>query len=431
MEWLCVVVIKYLVFDICREVVIEDVFNQLWRREERELLRLFKVCFGEFMGEEGFDLGGVQQEFFCLVLVEVLNLDYGVFMVDERSWMVWFVFGLLEDEWKFELIGLFVFFVVYNGLMLLVMFLKVFYCKLFGKLVDKFCYIVDGWLDIVSLFMEVEQWDDNGLKGKFEDFCIMYDFFMLVFGYYVIREMWLFVLGGDEEGGDWDIYIFLEEEWFQFFKIVFYVLCNLVFYEYNLEEEFKLVIIYNRDEYIVDYICYLIMVFVCFQFEVFVCGFCICFQFKFLFFFIFLFFQLFVEGVQEIDIFELKCYVKYIGYDEYYWIIKDFWLIVKRYDEDMKRKLFEFVMVSDWVFVGGMKYVVFNIQKNGVENDELGLGGMGNRGRLLMSYICYSMLLLFEYKDKEMLRERLGMVLENVRGFGFVQGYDQCGGRRC
>ncbi|KAK4197353.1 putative ubiquitin-protein ligase E3A [Triangularia verruculosa] len=405
---------KYLVLDIRREAVIEDAFNQLWRREERELLRPLKVRLGESTGEEGFDLGGVQQEFFRLALAEALNPDYGAFTVDERSRMTWFVPGSLEDEWKFELIGLLVSLAVYNGLTLPVTFPKALYRKLLDKPVDKLGHIADGWPDIASSLTEIEQWDDSGPKGKLEDLCITYDFSTSAFGQHVIREMKPSA-SGEGDNSDWDRSP--SEEWPQFSKTAAHASYYPAPHEDNPEEESKPVTIHNRDEYISDYIRYLTTVSVRPQYEAFARGFRTCLQPKSLSLLTPSLLQSLVEGVQEIDISELKRYAKYTGYDEHHRTIRDFWSIVKRYDEDMKRKLLEFVTASDRVPVGGMKYVVFNIQKNGVENDEV---GGGNRGRLPTSYTCYSTLLLPEYKDKETLRERLGMALENARGFGFA-----------
>jgi hypothetical protein len=69
---------KFLVLNIRREDVLVDAFNLLWRREERELLRPLKIRLGEDSGEEGFDSGGVQQEFFRLAIAEALDPDYGM-----------------------------------------------------------------------------------------------------------------------------------------------------------------------------------------------------------------------------------------------------------------------------------------------------------------------------------------------------------------
>ena len=67
-----------LVLEIRRNNILTDALDQLWRREKRELLRPLKVRMGMDEGEEGVDLGGVQQEFFRIAIGEALNPDYGV-----------------------------------------------------------------------------------------------------------------------------------------------------------------------------------------------------------------------------------------------------------------------------------------------------------------------------------------------------------------
>jgi hypothetical protein len=68
------------------------------------------------------------------------------------------------------------------------------------------------------------------------------------------------------------------------------------------------------------------------------------------------------------------------------------------------------VTASDRVPVGGMRNVTFVISKN----------GDGEGGHLPTAYTCYGTLLLPEYRDKETLKERLGMALQNAQGFGFA-----------
>ena len=43
-----------------------------------------------FADEPGEDEGGVQKEFFMLLLQEILNPDFGMFTEDEESHFVWF-----------------------------------------------------------------------------------------------------------------------------------------------------------------------------------------------------------------------------------------------------------------------------------------------------------------------------------------------------
>ena len=71
---------KYLVLDIRRHNILEDAMNQLWRREPGELMKPLKVRMGMEEGEEGVDLGGIQQEFFRLAIAEAMSPNHGKHM---------------------------------------------------------------------------------------------------------------------------------------------------------------------------------------------------------------------------------------------------------------------------------------------------------------------------------------------------------------
>ncbi len=43
-----------------------------------------------FVGEEGLDAGGVQKEFFMLLIQDILNPDFGMFVEDSESHLLWF-----------------------------------------------------------------------------------------------------------------------------------------------------------------------------------------------------------------------------------------------------------------------------------------------------------------------------------------------------
>ncbi|MBE3042721.1 HECT domain-containing protein, partial [Candidatus Bathyarchaeota archaeon] len=167
----------------------------------------------------------------------------------------------------------------------------------------------------------------------------------------------------------------------------------------------------NRCAYVSDYIRYLTDVSVRPQYAAFERGFKACLHPKSLDLLTPTILQSIVEGTQEIDLAELKRHTRYNGWDASHATIRDFWSVVKRFDEPMKRKLLEFVTASDRVPVGGMQHVQFVIQRNGEE---------GKGGRLPTAYTCYGTLLLPEYEDREVLRERLGMALGNAQGFGFA-----------
>ncbi|KAJ4165405.1 hypothetical protein LMH87_007039 [Akanthomyces muscarius] len=344
---------KYLVLDIGRTSVLRDAFDQLWRRQKRELLRPLKIHLGEDAGEEGFDSGGVQQEFFRLAVAECLDPVYGAFTVDDRNYMAWFKPQSAVEDWKFELMGLLLSLAVYNGLTLPVNFPKAFYRKLLGEPVDQLYHIADGWPELTSGLTTLLEWDEK--DGLIEDiFARTYEFSVPGVGKDVTIHM-------------------LEDKHKEKPGSPISNLSDVPEAPYVTNE--------NRDDYVADYIRYLTD------------------------------YSSVVEGVQEIDISELRRYTRYVGWDTSHHTVRDFWSIVKRYDDRMKRKLLEFVTASDRVPVSGLKNVQFIIQKNGEETEG---------GHLPTAYTCYGTLLLPEYRDKEVLRERLGMALENAQGFGFA-----------
>lgn len=377
---------KYLVLEIGRATVLRDAFNQLWRREERELLRPLKVRLGEDGGEEGFDSGGVQQEFFRLAIAECLDPNHGAFVIDDRTRMAWFAPGSLVESWKFELMGLLVSLAVFNGLTLPVTFPRALYHKLLGWPVEDLSHIEDGWPSLANGLTSLLDWNEN--DGKVEDiFARTYEFSVSTYGSHITKQM-------TSENSSWPQ---IGEP-------------DLVAEEGA--EEAPMVTADNREAYVKDYIRYLTDVSVRPHFAAFERGFRACLVPKSLTLLNPPLLQSLVEGVQEIDIAELRRYTRYVGWDASHHTVKDFWSIVKRYDENMKRRLLEFVTASDRLPVGGMQNLQFVVQKNGEEE--------GEGGHLPTAYTCYGTLLLPEYRDKEALKERLSMALENAQGFGFA-----------
>lgn len=379
---------KYLILEISRKNVIRDAFDQLWQREDRELHRPLKIHLGEDAGEEGFDSGGVQQEFFRLAVAECLNPDYGAFTVDDRTRMAWFVPGSVVPAWKFEILGLLVSLAVYNGLTLPITFPKALYRKLLGEPVNELHHIADGWPDLAMGLTTLLEWDER--QGLVEDvFARTYEFSVSMFGQPISREM-------NDQARSWP---------------QFEATGGKSPVDENPEDA-PLVTNENRNAYVSDYIKYLTDISVRPQYEAFERGFRACLHPKALRLLTPPLLQSLVEGVQEIDISELRRYTRYVGWDASHRGVRDFWSIVKRYDEKMKRRLLEFVTASDRVPVGGMKNLQFVVQRNGEEE--------GEGGHLPTAYTCYGTLLLPEYKDKDVLRERLAMALENAQGFGFA-----------
>ena len=371
---------KFIVLKIRRDNVLLDTFNSIWRREERELMRPLKIRLGEDGGEEGLDSGGVQQEFFRLAIAEALNPDYGTFTVDNRTKMTWFQPGSPEPLWKFELIGMIVSLAVYNGLTLPVTFPKALYRRLLDRDVTELHHIEDGWPDLANGLTTLLEWDES--DGLVEDvFARTYEFSVEHFGKPISRQM--------------DI----ANHWPQFDDLN---------YSSNPADA-PMVTNKNRNSYVSDYIRWLSDISIRPQFQAFKSGFFSCIDRRSISLFDPSTLQSVVEGIQEIDIPELRRATRYIGWEASHRSVRDFWSIVKRYDLEEKKRLLEFVTASDRVPVGGMENLQFTLQKNGVDD-----------GHLPTSYTCYGILLLPEYSSKDVLRQKLAMALENSKGFGFA-----------
>jgi hypothetical protein len=369
------------VLEIRRTNVLFDAFNSIWRREERELQRPIKLRLGEDDGEEGLDAGGVQQEFFVLAIAEALDPNYGTFTVDERTRMTWFQPSSPEPLWKFELIGTIISLAVYNGLTLPITFPKALYQRLLGEEVNELHHIADGWPDLAAGLTTLLEW--NEAEGAVEDvFARTYEFSVSQFGQNVSRDM------------------AASTNWPQF--------SNTDLTSDNPEDA-PLVTNANRNSYVSDYIRWLTDVSVRPQFEAFKRGFFTCFSPRSISLFDASTLQSLVEGVQDIDIAELRRITRYIGWDASHRAVRDFWSVVKKFDFEEKKKLLEFCTASDRVPVGGMRNLQFTLQKNGVGDTHLPT-----------SYTCFGILLLPEYSGKEALKEKLGMALENAKGFGFA-----------
>ena len=87
----------------------------------------------QFVGEEGIDEGGVQKEFFQLIISQVFDVSYGMFTYDEALRSFWFNQDSLESDREFELIGILLGVAIYNGVILDVRFPHVVYKKLMDK----------------------------------------------------------------------------------------------------------------------------------------------------------------------------------------------------------------------------------------------------------------------------------------------------------
>ncbi|KAJ5225710.1 hypothetical protein N7468_006935 [Penicillium chermesinum] len=427
----------YLVLVVRRDNVLTDALNQLWRREKRELMRPLKVQMGMDEGEEGLDHGGVQQEFFRVLMGEALDPVYGMFTMDSRHRISWFRPCALEPLYKFELLGLLMSIAVYNGLTLPINFPLAFYRKLLGLKVKRLDHIRDGWPELTQGLESLLSWTDGDVG---DIFMRTYEFSFENFGGVEAIDMqkvdrdaaWplpakIAPVSTPEDSTAWaDVP--------HYFNPATASLPSSMAAEATdapspsvsgetiksgieplspqlpspLPEEAALVTNENRDQFVKDYIFWLTDKSIRPQFEAFSRGFHTCLDRSALSVFTPEALKAVVEGIQTIDIKELENHARYEGgFSPDHRVIRDFWSIVRHYSEEKKARLLEFVTASDRVPVNGISSIMFVIQKNGVGDS-----------RLPTSLTCFGRLLLSEYTSKEALAEKLDKALENAQGFG-------------
>lgn len=115
---------------------------------------LKKQLVVEFVGEQGIDEGGVSKEFFQLIVEEIFNPAFGMFIQQEETNNMWWVFNWdksvqlnyiniyiyicrfnatpFENGAQFTLIGIIIGLAIYNNVTLAVNFPMVVYRKLIG-----------------------------------------------------------------------------------------------------------------------------------------------------------------------------------------------------------------------------------------------------------------------------------------------------------
>ncbi|KAF9247996.1 hypothetical protein DTO027I6_6230 [Penicillium roqueforti] len=431
----------YLVIVVRRDNILSDALSQLWRREKRELMRPLKVQMGMDEGEEGLDHGGVQQEFFRLLMGQAFDPSYGMFTVDTRHRISWFQPCSLEPLYKFELIGLLMSIAIYNGLTLPVNLPTAFYRKMLGLKVKHLDHIRDGWPELSQGLDSLLAWKDGDVGDIFTR---TYEFSFEAFGSVETVDMekvhrdaaWPVAskvkitapapIAGSSAWMDVPAYCdpatlrsptsMAVEETTDATPCepapdtaVKSVSESISLQSPLLQdEEAALVTNKNRNQFVKDYIFWLTDKSIRPQFEAFQRGFNTCLDRSALSIFSPEALKTVVEGIQSIDVDELEKHARYEGgFGPDHRVIRDFWDIVHEYPNEKRAQLLEFVTASDRVPVNGISSIMFVIQKNGV-------GDL----RLPTSLTCFGRLLLPEYSSKETLATKLDKALENAQGFG-------------
>lgn len=386
----------YLVLVVRRDSVLTDALNQLWRREKRELMRPLKVQMGMDEGEEGLDHGGVQQEFFRVLMAEALDPSYGMFTMDTRNRVTWFRPCSWEPLYKFELLGLLMSIAIYNGLTLPINFPIAFYRKLLDLKVKHLDHIRDGWPELTQGLETLLSWQEADVSDVFMR---TYEFSFENFGRIETIDMrkvdrdaaWPLPskssptpAAAATAWSDVPHYcdpaavsppssMAAEATDFTPNTSVSGVTSKSATESLPLQsptppsDEAPLVTNENRHQFVKDYIFWLTDKSIRPQFEAFLRGFFTCLDRSALSIFTPESLKTVVEGLQEIDMKELENHARYEGgFGPEHRVIRDFWSVVQQYSPEKKAQLLEFVTASDRVPVNGISSIMFVIQKNGV-----------------------------------------------------------------
>jgi hypothetical protein len=123
---------------VSRDKIVEDTMREL-SKKARDLKKPIRVTF---QGEEGIDAGGVQKEFFQLVVEKLFSSEVGIWEYKEEQRVYWFPqkddgneSTNSEDDESLQLLrfaGIVIGLSIFNGIILDVQFPQVMYKKLLG-----------------------------------------------------------------------------------------------------------------------------------------------------------------------------------------------------------------------------------------------------------------------------------------------------------
>jgi len=358
----------FLVIKVRRDQVIQDALQQLGVMGSQQFKKPLKVVFD---GEEGVDEGGVQKEFFQLLVEELYNEDFGMFERIEESRNFWFNKNSFEANVQFELFGIVLGLAIYNQVILDVKFPMAVYKKLL--LGDSVQLGLSDLLDFQPSLAQglIAMLEHDSASGAFEDifgplrFVVEYD----SFGAKLEAEL--------KEGGA-DLPVTWE----------------------------------NREEYIEAYCKWIFTTSVSRQHGSFAKGFNQCIGDT-------LFRQLFrpeelelvICGSMELD---FRCLQKSTNYQDGFSAtteaVKWLWEIIHddlSYDE--KKQFLQFCTGCDRAPVGGLGRLPFCVSRAGPDSD-----------MLPSAHTCFNHVLLPEYSSKEKLERMLRLAIQHCTGFGLM-----------
>jgi len=355
----------FLKLRVRRDRIILDAISELEMVVMENPKDLKKQLMVEFDSEQGIDEGGLSKEFFQLIVEEMFNPDYGMFIHDSESHTFWFNPTSFEVEAQFTIIGIVLGLAIYNNVILDLHLPSVIYRKLSGKkgtyqdLKDFRPSVYQGLTDMLN-------YDGDDFEDVFlQPFQISYTD---LFGDTITKELC--------EGG--------EQRMVNKANVREYVDRYADFMLNKIPE--KQFLAFQRGFSLVTAESPLNMMFTPTELEKLICG------------------------EKEFDFNELENSTEYDGgFSKESPCVTWFWESVHGMSLEDKRKLLQFTTGSDRIPVGGLARLKLIITKNGPDSD-----------RLPSAHTCFNVLLLPEYSDKAKLNNLLMKAISECKGFGML-----------
>ncbi|KAL7750380.1 putative E3 ubiquitin-protein ligase [Sorochytrium milnesiophthora] len=341
---------------IRRNHIVQDSLDQLSDMS----LDLKKRIRVEFPNEEGIDAGGLTKEWLMLLVKDLFDPKYGMWVVDDDSHYCWFNPASLDLQ-EFYLVGVIVGLAVYHSTILDIDLPLACYKKLLGLPV--------GMADLAIMRPSLAQ----GLQALL-----------------------------DYPGDD------VEEVFCRDFVGEYESFGQLV--QVPLIENGKNTPVTkaNKAQYVELLVQFYMTTSVSQQFDLFRKGFLRVLQGNALSLFRPEEIQLLVRGTSEIDVGQLQAVTEYDGFTAAEPTVQFFWRAFNSFDNDMKRRFMRFLTGTDRIPATGAANVRFKISCLGVTDSD----------RLPIAHTCFNQLGLYKYATYEKLRSKLTMAVLESEGFG-------------
>ncbi|KAF9161827.1 putative E3 ubiquitin-protein ligase [Mortierella sp. AD011] len=347
-----------LILRVHRNNLIEDSLTQLSRNE----IDLDKSLRIEFIGEDGVDAGGLRKEWFLLLVRQLFDPQYGMFVYDDQSSHCWFNPASFESLDQFYLVGVVIGLAIYNSTILDLPLPLAVYKKLLNTPL--------ALEDLAAFRPDLAKGFDQLLNYEEDD---VEDVFCLTFvgvyeAYGESREIPLIPNGENIP------------------------VTNL-----------------NKRDYVERYANFVMNTSISDQFESFRRGFYLVCGGHALSLFRPEEIEFLVRGSAEpLDIDQLRSVTVYEGFNDEHDVIRNFWSIFKEFEDKNQRRLLQFITASDRYPATGIANLAFKITCMGSHDSN----------RYPTTHTCFNQLCLYNYKGKDKLRNMLLRAMNESEGFG-------------